>query len=414
VKVAVLGTGLMGTGFARGFRARGHEVTVWNRTAAKTRGAVADGAVAAATPAEAVRGVERIFISLSDDASVDAVLDAAAPPAGVPIVDLTTTAPIPTRARAARLAAAGRQFLHAPVFMGPENARLSQGLILCAGPKDLYDTLAPELAKMTGKLWYVGAEPGRAAAFKLFGNAEGLAVAGGLADVFTMARGVGISPEEALEIFREVNVANQINFRGTRMAKGEFSATFELAMARKDLRLALETVAASGPDPRLAVLPRIAERMDELIARGLGGEDLGVLAVDALRRPPPPRRRALASTPVLAVTDLKRAIHFYEHVLGYAEPRVWDDFAMLHRDEHDLMLYVGAPAPAPDGRWNVHLRVADLAEERRAIAATGATLHADRPQETEYGMIELELRDPDGHTICLAQDVVRRAEDIGR
>src|SRR5262245_59327636 len=125
MKIAFLGTGLMGTAFVRRLLARQEEVTVWNRTAARTQALAAEGARVAATPAEAAAGAERLFLSLSDDDSVDAALAAALPglPAASPIVDLTTTAPVATRARAARLAAAGRRFLHAPVFMAPEHAR---------------------------------------------------------------------------------------------------------------------------------------------------------------------------------------------------------------------------------------------------------------------------------------------------
>jgi 3-hydroxyisobutyrate dehydrogenase-like beta-hydroxyacid dehydrogenase len=58
------------------------------------------------------------------------------------------------------------------------------------------------------------------------------------------------------------------------MVRGDFAATFELAMARKDVRLAIETA-----DAPLAVLPAIAARMDALIAAGRGGDDVGVLAL---------------------------------------------------------------------------------------------------------------------------------------
>ena len=56
------------------------------------------------------------------------------------------------------------------------------------------------------------------------------------------------------------------------MSKGDYRAAFELTMARKDVRLMIES-AAGRP---LAVLPAIAERMDGLIARGFGGDDLAV------------------------------------------------------------------------------------------------------------------------------------------
>ena len=63
------------------------------------------------------------------------------------------------------------------------------------------------------------------------------------------------------------------------MAKGNFTPTFELSMARKDVRLMLE---ACGERP-MAALPGIAARMDQLIAAGHGAQDPGVLAIDAVK-----------------------------------------------------------------------------------------------------------------------------------
>jgi 3-hydroxyisobutyrate dehydrogenase-like beta-hydroxyacid dehydrogenase len=286
--IAFLGTGLMGSGFVRGLLARGHEVAVWNRTADRARPLAAAGARLAASPAEAASGAERIYLSLSDDEAVDAVLAAALPASDAPIVDFTTTAPSPTRARAARLAATGRRFLHAPVFMAPENARLAQGLMLAAGPEDVFAAQRPELEAMTGRVWYLGAEPGRAAAFKLFGNAMFFAVVSGFADVLEVARAAGIAPPDVMELFAHLDPSRQIGFRGAKMVRGDFSPTFELKMARKDVRLAVET---AGPDARLAILPAIAARMDELISRGHGADDLGVLAVDVTGRRGSPRTR---------------------------------------------------------------------------------------------------------------------------
>src|SRR6476619_7414057 len=98
MKIAFFGTGLMGSGFVRRLRANGHEVNVWNRGAAKARALEADGAHAFDEPAAALAGAERIHLSLSDDASVDAVLEplAAAIPPATWIVDHTTTADTPT------------------------------------------------------------------------------------------------------------------------------------------------------------------------------------------------------------------------------------------------------------------------------------------------------------------------------
>jgi 3-hydroxyisobutyrate dehydrogenase-like beta-hydroxyacid dehydrogenase len=76
--IAFLGTGLMGTGFIQRARANGLTVRAWNRSAAKAQALAANdaaGVTACASVAEAVRGAERIHLSLADDASVDAVLE---------------------------------------------------------------------------------------------------------------------------------------------------------------------------------------------------------------------------------------------------------------------------------------------------------------------------------------------------
>jgi predicted enzyme related to lactoylglutathione lyase len=124
------------------------------------------------------------------------------------------------------------------------------------------------------------------------------------------------------------------------------------------------------------------------------------------------RRRVFASTPLLIVRDLKAATAFYGRVMGYEEPRFWGEppsFCMLHRDEHDLMLASADSSDEvrPNGRvgsWDVHLRVADLDAERRAILAAGGKI-VEENARTGYGMREIVVQDPDGHWICLGQDL---------
>lgn len=133
MKIAFFGTGLMGSGFVRRLRAKGHEVHVGNRSAAKAKQLEADGARPFSDPAAALAGVERLHLSLADDASVDAVLEpiAAQIPAATWIVDHTTTAVRPTAERVARWDARGHTFVHAPVFMGPANAAEGTGSTPC-------------------------------------------------------------------------------------------------------------------------------------------------------------------------------------------------------------------------------------------------------------------------------------------
>jgi len=280
--IAFLGAGLIGAGMVEAARGRGEEVAVWNRSPDKARALERFGARAAASPAEAVAGATRVHVALSDDAAVDGVLDQAAPALaeGALVLDHTTASPAGTAARAARCEQRGIAFLHAPVFMSPAACREATGIILCAGPRARFDRAQPALARMTGEVVWLGERPDLAAVFKLCGNAMIVAIAAGLADVFAMAAAQGVAPDDALGLFQKFNPTGAIQVRGRRMAQGDFSPSFAMTMARKDVRLMME---AAGEEP-LAALPGIAARMDQLIAEGHGDEDMGALAVASVGR----------------------------------------------------------------------------------------------------------------------------------
>jgi 3-hydroxyisobutyrate dehydrogenase len=282
-KIAWFGAGMMGAGFVEAMRRRGDEVRVWNRTFERARVLETFGAVAVAEPDEALAGADSVHIILSDDAAVDALLARLAPalPPGVPVIDHTTVAPGPTAARATWCAERRIEFLHAPVFMSPQGCRDGQGTMLVAGPEARFLRVEGELKPMASSLWYVGERPDKAAAYKLFGNELIFFVAAGLADIYALARSVGIAPTEAHELFAHVQPTAVINVRGKKMAEGDFTPAFELTMARKDARLMLETAAAGGVE--LAILPAIVHRFDELIAAGHGSQDVGVVALPVER-----------------------------------------------------------------------------------------------------------------------------------
>jgi 3-hydroxyisobutyrate dehydrogenase len=276
--IAWLGTGLLGANFVRKLLERGETVHVWNRTYEKARALEADGAKVFDNPADAVRGAAEIHLTLSDDAAVDSVLEPLADlilPTAF-IADHTTTAPTPTAERVQRWADRGRTFVHAPVFMGPQNAREATGILLLSGDPAVRARVKPRLAPMTGKILELGDDPSRAAAFKLFGNMMLLVITGGLADVFALARSLGIDPKDAHALFSEFNPGNAIQGRGKQMAEGRFSPpSFELSMARKDARLMIEEAARHGT--RLDVMPGVTALQDRYIAAGFGGDDAGVV-----------------------------------------------------------------------------------------------------------------------------------------
>ncbi len=281
-KITFLGTGLLGGALAEAAAKRGDTVTAWNRSAGKAHALEQFGVRFAASPAEAVRGASRVHLVLKDDAVVEEVVAAARAGLGTGtiIIDHSTTLPSLTAARSKRLNAEGLSYLHCPVFMGPPAARNSQGTMMAAGPRALFEAVKDDLAKMTGRLEYFGERPDLAAVNKLFGNALIIGVAAILSDVFTMAQAAGVGAEDAVKLFGVFDLNSMVTGRGANMARGNFTPSFELVMARKDVRLMLET---AGDRP-MAVLPSIAARMDQLIATGHGSEDSSVLAIDAVRR----------------------------------------------------------------------------------------------------------------------------------
>jgi 3-hydroxyisobutyrate dehydrogenase-like beta-hydroxyacid dehydrogenase len=275
---AFIGTGLIGAGLAEAACARGEDVVVWNRTEAKARALRAHGATVAASAPEAVKGASRVHLALTADAAVDAVLEDVAESlaADAIVIDHSTTSPEGTAARATRCAERGVRYLHVPVFMSPAACRAAKGVMVVAGPRAVFDAVRDELAKMTGEVFYVGEEGGRAAAFKLIGNCMILALLGGLTDAFAIARGQDIELPQVIELFEHFDLRAVLKGRGARMAEGDFSTMWTLAMARKDLGLMVESADAD----RLTVLPAVRARMDALLEEGAGDADVGVLARD--------------------------------------------------------------------------------------------------------------------------------------
>jgi 3-hydroxyisobutyrate dehydrogenase-like beta-hydroxyacid dehydrogenase len=278
-RIAFLGTGLLGGALAEAAAKRGDQVTVWNRTAEKARALEQFGITVAATPADAVRGAAIVHLVLKDDAVVADVIAKLKPglEANAIITDHTTTLPALTAERVKTLNAEGVRYLHCPVFIGPAAARLGQGTILVAGPRQLFDAVKDDLSRMATKVEYAGERGDLAAVYKLCGNAFIIGINALVADVFSVASGANVPAADALRVVQFFDPSAVITGRGRNMVAKAFAPSFELEMARKDVRLMIET-AASKP---LAVLPGVAKRMDTLIAEGHGAEDLAVMGKDA-------------------------------------------------------------------------------------------------------------------------------------
>ena len=277
--ITILGTGLLGSGFARALLRKGETVQVWNRSPDKARALEAEGAKAFAQPAEAVRGAARVHVVLSDDAAVEQVLAAAQPgiSPGVRIYDHSTTSTVGARERTAKIPG----YLHAPVFMGPQNAAESTGLMLVSGDRAVVAAATPVLSPMTGKLVDLGPRVDAAAAFKLLGNLFLMALTAGFTDMLALGKAMGVAPKEVATLFEHFNPGASVPSRFKRMTDADHdNPSWTLAMARKDAGL-MQGEAASGGVP-LAMLPALVARMDEMIARGFREADWTVVAKDLL------------------------------------------------------------------------------------------------------------------------------------
>lgn len=282
--ITILGTGLLGSGFSRALRRQGHDVRVWNRTATRAQPLVADGVAVVDDVVAAVRGAARVHVTLSDDAAVDSVLEAAAPglAAGALVIDHSTTSTAGALERTARWRERGITYVHAPVFMGPQNALESTGIMMVSGDREVVARVTPMLAPMTGKLVDVGERVDRAAAFKLIGNLLLMALAAGFTDMMTLGAAMNVTPKEIRELLAFFNPGVSLPTRYTKMSEGDYTPpSWELAMARKDARLMQEETARAGL--ALAMLPTVIAQMDAMIGRGFGNLDWTVIGKELVK-----------------------------------------------------------------------------------------------------------------------------------
>ncbi|MEP6780097.1 MAG: NAD(P)-binding domain-containing protein [Gemmatimonadaceae bacterium] len=275
--IAVLGTGLLGSAFVEAFIARGErDITVWNRTRAKAEPLAALGAKVVDTAAEAVQNADRIHLVLLDDDTVDETIQAirGALKPGAVIVDHTTLRPDRTEARAAALDAAGLEYLHCPVMMGPPAVRAASGVMFVSGPTERFSRVKDALKVMTGEVIYLGERADMAAAHKLVGNAMSLMIAGNLADIFHLADAMKMPRPSVLDVFNQVKMENVVAVRSKKMLSEDYKPTFTLEVARKDVRLMIESAGSQS----VPMLRALAANMDDAIGAGDGDKDVGVLS----------------------------------------------------------------------------------------------------------------------------------------
>ena len=271
--------GLLGSNFVQALIKKGEKVQVWNRTFSKAKALETIGAVAFEQVQDAVKGAGRIHITLKDDASVNEVLEKARSgfKPGVIIIDHTTTSSEGAAERTARWKKEGFTYLHAPVFMGPQNALESTGFMLVSGEESLINKLRTTLSKMTGKLIELGPAPNTAAGIKLIGNLFLISLTAGLSDALSLAKDLKIPATMVSGLFDSWNPGSMVPGRLKKIMADDFSQpSWELEMARKDARLMMEEAEKAGTS--LTVIPSIAGLMDQYISKGHGREDWMIIS----------------------------------------------------------------------------------------------------------------------------------------
>ena len=154
--VTMIGLGPMGQAMVRRFLAAGHPTTVWNRTPSRADGLVAEGAVRAATPAEAVAAGGPVLLSLTDYAAMYDILGGVGDAlAGRDVVNLSSESPEKTRAAADWLAERGARLLVGGIMANAPMVGAEGAYALFSGPRELFDAHEPLLG-LIGRPDYLG------------------------------------------------------------------------------------------------------------------------------------------------------------------------------------------------------------------------------------------------------------------
>ncbi|MEH3047345.1 NAD(P)-dependent oxidoreductase [Sphingomonas adhaesiva] len=273
MKIAFIGTGVMGAPMARHLAAAGHDVTVYNRTRGK---AEATGLAVADTPAAAANGAQAVVACVGNDADLEQVtLGAdgafAAMDAGAVFVDHTTVS-----ARIARRLAEARDLVvDAPVSGGQAGAEAGKLSIMCGGSEAAMAAARPVMEAYAARIVHVGA----AGAGQQTKMVNQICIAGVLQGV---AEGLRFAQKSDLDLDRVLEAISggaaqswQMVNRWQSMAEDRFDFGFAIDWMRKDLGLALEEARANGAT--LPVTALVDQFYAEVQAMGGARQDTSAL-----------------------------------------------------------------------------------------------------------------------------------------
>jgi 3-hydroxyisobutyrate dehydrogenase-like beta-hydroxyacid dehydrogenase len=283
-RVGFVGTGIMGEPMARNLMKAGFKLTVWNRTQSKTDGLAELGATVAESPAAVAAASEITFSCVSDSPDAEAVLlgpggviEGALPNAIA--VDCSTISPEVARRIGVALGERGVLLLDAPVSGGDVGAKAGTLAIMVGGEAAAFDRALPALQAVGKTIVHVGPS-GAGQVVKLCNQ-----VAGGLhllamAEAINLCRRAGVDPSKMLEVVSAGAAGSwMLSNLGPRAVAGDFAPGFMVDLMQKDLRLVLETSAATNtPLPGSALVNQVLRTLQ---SRGRGSEGTQAI-VDAV------------------------------------------------------------------------------------------------------------------------------------
>jgi 3-hydroxyisobutyrate dehydrogenase len=251
-KVAFIGLGVMGYPMAGHLAAKGHAVTVYNRTGAKAEAWVAQhGGRAAATPAAAAEGAEFVLACVGNDDDLRGVTVAedgafAGLGRGSVFIDHTTASAAVARELAAAADERGAGFIDAPVSGGQAGAENGALTVMCGGDEAAYVRAEPVIAAFAKACRLMGPS----GAGQLTKMVNQICIAGllqGLSEGLHFAQRAGLDGAAVLEVISKGAAGSwQMENRGTTMLEDKFDFGFAVNWMRKDLGICLETADDNG------------------------------------------------------------------------------------------------------------------------------------------------------------------------
>ena len=260
MRVTFIGLGVMGFPMAGYLARNGHDVTVYNRTAAKAEDWCRNyGGRSAATPGDAARDAEVVFSCVGNDNDVRDVLLGdegvlASIASGSTIVDHTTASATVAREISELASAKSVGFLDAPVSGGQAGAENGQLTVMAGGTADDFARVSPVIDCYAKAITHIG-PVGSGQLAKMVNQICIAGVVQGLAEGLHFAKKAGLDPAVVVEsISKGAAQSWQMENRWQTMVNDEFDFGFAVDWMRKDLAIALDEAEANGATLELTKL----------------------------------------------------------------------------------------------------------------------------------------------------------------